>query len=135
MTKIYTLVNVLGEWMVEAKPPTFTNDSLSGPLASWVIDPLTGNELVATAESLQASMQAQSGTPDKKDVAPHCIWIAACRKSIRAAVNLSGERVAKVELEQDELSDAFYVTRHGRFYFWLYWELPAVGSGKTRRES
>jgi hypothetical protein len=116
MTKIYTLVNVLGEWMVEIKPPTFTNDSLAGPLASFVLDPVDGNELSATAESLSAAMQAhQNQNPDSKgkERPPHCIWISASRKSIRAAVNFNGERVAKVELEQEEFSEAFYVTRHG----------------------
>lgn len=111
MTKIYTLANVLGEWLVETKPPTFTNESLANPIASFVIDPLTGNELSPTAESLQASMRPGMGDEKAKDA--HCLWIAASRKSIRCAVNFNGERVAKVELEVDELSDVFYVTRHG----------------------
>jgi hypothetical protein len=113
MTKIYTLVNVLGEWMVEAKPPTFTNESLSGPLGIFVLDPTTGNELHPTADALSAAM-AHHGTPEgKKDVPPHCVWIAASKKSIRAAVNFNGERVAKVEFEDEELGEAFYVTRYG----------------------
>lgn len=111
MTKIYTLANVLGEWMVETKPPTFTNESLSHPLASFIIDPFTGNELLPTAESLQASMRPV--TDDSKSKEAHCLWIAASRKSIRCAVNINGDRVAKVELDSDELSDVFYVTRHG----------------------
>jgi syntaxin-binding protein 5 len=111
MTKIYTLANVLGEWLVETKPPTFTNESLANPIASFVIDPLTGNELLPTAESLQASMRP--GMADEKAKDAHCLWIAASRKSIRCAINFNGERVAKVELEVDELSDVFYVTRHG----------------------
>jgi syntaxin-binding protein 5 len=114
MTKIYTLVNVLGEWMVEPKPPTFTNESLANPLASFVIDPFSGNELFASSESLQAAMKLQ-GSPEtkEKNQPPHCIWYAASRKSIRAAVNFNGERVAKVEFEDEVLSEVFYVTRHG----------------------
>lgn len=115
MTKIYTLVNVLGEWMVEAKPPTFTNDSLSGPLGTFVLDPASGNELFATGEALTAAM-AHHPPPEnrkEKDVPTHCLWIAASKKSIRAAVNFNGERVAKVELGDEELGEAFYVTRHG----------------------
>jgi syntaxin-binding protein 5 len=111
MTKIYTLANVLGEWLVEAKPPTFTNESLANPLATFVIDPLTGNELSPTAESLQAAMRP--GMDDAKTKDAHCLWIAASRRSIRCAINFNGERVSKVELEGDELSDVFYVTRHG----------------------
>ena len=117
MTKIYTLVNVLGEWIVESKPPTFTNDSLANPLASFVIDPTTGNELSPSAESLQASMRAgaeHSPGHKSKDAPPHCLWIAVSRKSIRVAVNFNGEKVGKVELEDEELSEAFYITRHGK---------------------
>jgi hypothetical protein len=111
MTKIYTLANVLGEWLVETKPPVFTNESLAHPIASYVIDPLTGDELLPTAESLQASMRPSHDEGKTKEA--HCLWIAASRKSIRCAVNFNGERVAKVELEVDELSEVFYVTRHG----------------------
>lgn len=114
MTKIYTLVNVLGEWMVESKPPTFTNESLAGPLGTFVLDPKTGNELLPTAEALSAAMAHPSSPENKKDVPAHCIWIAASKKSIRAAVNFNGERVAKVELGDEELAEAFYITRHGR---------------------
>ncbi|OCF31242.1 hypothetical protein I316_07027 [Kwoniella heveanensis BCC8398] len=116
MTKIYVLINSLGEWIVETKPPTFTNESLAGPIASFVLDPLTGNELLPTSEALQAAMRDQQN-PDhgkSKDIPVHCLWIAASRKSIRCAVNFNGERVAKVELEEEELSDVFYVTRHGQ---------------------
>lgn len=112
MTKIYTLANVLGEWVVEQKPPTFTNESLANPLASFVLDPLTGAELSPTAEALQAAMRVN---PDegKKDPSPHCLWIAVSRKSIRIAINFNGDRVAKVELDEEELAETFYVTRHG----------------------
>ncbi|WVQ79503.1 hypothetical protein IAT38_001602 [Cryptococcus sp. DSM 104549] len=115
MTKMYALSNVLGEWVVDVKPPTFTNDSLAGPLNSFVLDPMTGNELLASSEALQAAMRDMDH-PDHgkhKDVPPHCLWVAASKKSIRCAVNFNGERVAKVELEDEELSDVFYVTRHG----------------------
>lgn len=119
MTKIYTLVNSLGEWMVDSKPPTFTNDSLAGPLASFVLEPSTGNELSASASSLSASMQA--GSPEKeKNAPPHCLWIAASKKSIRCAINFSGERIAKVEMGEEELSSVFHITRHGKS---LYREL------------
>lgn len=110
MTKIYTLANVLGEWVVEAKPPTFTNESLSFPVASFVIEPLGGAELLPTAEALQGAMQHHQ---DKKDGSPHCLWIAVARKSIRIAVNFNGERVSKVEMMEEDISSAFYVTRHG----------------------
>ena len=114
MTKIYTLTNVLGEWMIEAKPPTFTNESLAEPLASFVLDPLTGNELMPTADSLHAVMRIKDSPEGKsKDTAPHCIWVAASRKSVRCAINYQGERIAKIDLEEDELSDIFYITRHG----------------------
>ncbi|KAK4685038.1 hypothetical protein P7C73_g5117, partial [Tremellales sp. Uapishka_1] len=116
MTKIYSLVNVLGEWIVETKPPTFTNESLAGPIASFVLDPLTGTQYLPTAESLQAVMRPPGGSPDSKReaAAPHCVWIAASKKSIRCAINFSGDRVAKVELTEEELTDVFYVTRHGQ---------------------
>ncbi|KAL7424902.1 Lethal(2) giant larvae sro7 [Cryptotrichosporon argae] len=117
MTKIYTLVNVLGEWLVEPKPPTFTNDSLAGPLATFVLDAVNGNELAPSAESLSAAMAMQNAhdakTTKDKDAPPHCLWIAASKRSIRCAVNFNGERVAKVELENEELSDVKYITRHG----------------------
>ena len=115
MTKIYTLANALGEWIVEQKPPTFTNESLSNPIASFVLDPLTGVELLPTAEALQAALRG-SNEEAKKDAPPHCLWLAVSRKSIRMAVNFNGERVAKVELDQDELAEAFYLTRHGESF-------------------
>jgi len=115
MTKIYSLVNVLGEWMVDPKPPTFTNESLASPIASFVLDPLTGNQAFATGEALQAVIRPVQHSPEKgKDAPPHCLWIAASKKSIRCAVNFNGERVAKVELDEDDLSECFYVTRHGQ---------------------
>lgn len=114
MTKIYTLANVLGEWLVETKPPTFTNESLAGPLASFVLNPTTGNELVPTAELLANAMRTEPSSEKNKDAPPHCLWIAASKRSIRCAVNFNGERVAKVELgEDEELVDVLYVTRHG----------------------
>lgn len=115
MTKIYALVNVLGEWVVEAKPPTFTNDSLSGPIASFVLDPMSGNELVTSATALQAALQESTDHGKGKEVPIHCLWVAASKKSIRCAINFSGERIAKVELEDEELSNVFYITRHGEF--------------------
>jgi len=116
MTKIYCLANVLGEWIVEPKPPTFTNESLAGPLASFVLDPKTGNELTPSAESLQSAMKEPASHEGKgKDSLPHCLWMAASRKSVRCAVNYNGEKVAKIELEEDELSDIFYITRHGQY--------------------
>ncbi|KAK8849434.1 hypothetical protein IAR55_004766 [Kwoniella newhampshirensis] len=119
MTKIYVLVNVLGEWVVETKPPTFTNESLAGPLASFVLDPVGGSELQATAESLQTAMRDMAAAEHQhgskgKEVSTHCLWIAASKKSIRCAANFNGERIAKVELEEEELSNVFYITRHGQ---------------------
>lgn len=118
-TKIYSLHNVLGEWMVEAKPPVFTNESLANPLGSWVISPSTGEELAPTADALKSSMDTTTTSPTKeKNVPAHCIWICAAKRSIRAAINFNGERVAKVELEQHEaLSDCYYITRHGQKVF------------------
>ena len=115
MTKIYTLVNVLGEWLVETKPPTFTNDSLANPVASFVIHPETGNELVPSTEALSSAMQVHSPEHKGKDVPPHCLWIAVSRKSIRVAVNFNGDKVGKVEMDE-ELSEAFYITRHGKCF-------------------
>ncbi|WWC93095.1 uncharacterized protein L201_008060 [Kwoniella dendrophila CBS 6074] len=116
MTKIYVLINSLGEWIVETKPPTFTNESLAGPIASFVLDPINGNELTPSSESLQAAMRDQQNQDNHKtkEIPVHCLWIAASKKSIRVAINFNGERVAKVELEDEELSDVFYVTRHGQ---------------------
>lgn len=113
LTKIYTLANALGEWIVEPKPPTFTNESLANPLASFVLDPLTGAELSPTAEALAAAMREPKKEESKKDVPPHCLWLAVSKKSMRMAVNFNGDRVAKVEFEAEELAEAFYLTRHG----------------------
>jgi syntaxin-binding protein 5 len=112
MTKIYTLVNVLGEWIVEQKPPTFTNDSLANPVASFVLDAHTGVELSPTAEALQAAMRAKP-EEGKKESSPHCLWLAVSRKSMRLSINFNGERVAKVELTEEDIAEAFYLTRHG----------------------
>ena len=115
MTKIYTLANVLGEWIVEPKPPIFTNESLAGPIASFVLDPISGSELTPSSESLQAALKTPNPSDGKsKEVSPHCLWIAASRRSIRCSVNFNGDRVAKVELDEDELSEVFYITRHGQ---------------------
>ncbi|TXT13308.1 hypothetical protein VHUM_00675 [Vanrija humicola] len=115
MTKIYGLVNVLGEWMVEQKPPTFVNESLAFPLATYVLDPETGNELFASPEALAGHLEGGGDADGKfsKEAPPHCLWIAASRKAIRVSVNYNGERVAKVEFEREELSDVHYITRHG----------------------
>ena len=116
MTKIYSLVNSLGEWIVDVKPPTFTNESLAFPVASFVLDPLTGAELLPTSEALQAAMREPEYHPNSsknKSVEPHCLWIAVSKKSIRIAVNFNGDRIGKVELVEEEIAEAFYVTRHG----------------------
>jgi hypothetical protein len=105
---------VLGEWLVDSKPPTFQNDSLASPLASYVLDPVSGNELLASPEPL--SDVVNDPAPEgkwTKEAPPHCLWIAACRRTIRVAVNFNGERVAKVELEED-LASVHYITRHGK---------------------
>lgn len=105
--------------MVETKPPppVFANESLAGPLSSFVLEPATGNELGANAEALQKALAQGHQEPEKphKDAhtPPHCVWIAASRKSIRAAVNVNGERFAKVELQEEEFAEVFYITRHG----------------------
>lgn len=114
-TKIYCLNNVLGEWLVDPKPPTFTNDSLASPLASYLLDPVTGNELRASPEALNDVISASDVPEGKwtKEAPPHCLWIAACKRAIRVAVNFNGERVAKVEFEED-LSNVHYITRHGK---------------------
>lgn len=92
----------------------FTNESLANPIASFVLDPMTGAELLPTSEALQAAMRA-SPDENKKETSPHCLWVAVSKKSIRMAINFNGERVAKVELEEEELAEAFYITRHGGF--------------------
>jgi len=135
MTKIYTLVNSLGEWIVDTKPPTFTNESLAFPVASFVLDPLTGAELLPTAEALQAAMRdpAHSPTSSKsKNVEPHCLWIAVAKKSIRIAVNFNGERIGKVEFEEEEIAEAFYVTRHGMLFAPPKWHELMSRSKSTR---
>lgn len=115
MTKIYTLLNALGEWIVDTKPPTFTNESLANPIASFVLDPKDGHELTPSAEALQAAMRVQpdEGKGGKGNVEPHCLWLAVSRKSMRIAVNFNGDRVGKVELPEEDLASAFFVTRHG----------------------
>ena len=118
MTKIYTLVNALGEWIVDTKPPTFTNESLANPIASFVLDPTDGHELLPTAEALQAAMRVNhdEGKGGKGNAEPHCLWLAVSRKSMRIAVNFNGDRVGKVELPEDDLASAFFVTRHGEHH-------------------
>ncbi|WVO13704.1 hypothetical protein L204_101325 [Cryptococcus depauperatus] len=114
MTKIYSLINVLGEWMVELKPLAFMSDSLAEPLASFVLDPMTGVELTTSAEALEAAMSKETSEFGRgKELRVHCIWVAASKKTIRTVTNYNGERLGKVELDDDELSDVFYVMRHG----------------------
>ncbi|CAK9784876.1 unnamed protein product [Cutaneotrichosporon oleaginosum] len=113
-TKIYGLNNVLGEWLVDPKPPTFQNDSLASPLASYLLDPVTGNELLASPEALSQVVSDPAAEGKwTKEAPPHCLWIAACKRTIRVAVNFNGERFAKVELEED-LASVHYITRHGK---------------------
>lgn len=105
---------MLGEWIVDPKPPTFQNDSLACPLATYILDPATGNELRASPEALSdvISTDAPEGKWTK-EAPPHALWIAACKRTIRVAVNYNGERVAKIELDED-LADVHYITRHGK---------------------
>ncbi|BEI88387.1 uncharacterized protein CcaverHIS019_0111050 [Cutaneotrichosporon cavernicola] len=113
-TKVYCLNNVLGEWLVDPKPPTFQNDSLASPIATYLLDPISGNELLASPEAL--ADVANDPVPEgkwTKDAPPHCVWITACKRTIRVAVNFNGERVAKIELEED-LASVHYITRHGK---------------------
>lgn len=115
-TKIYSLTNdpLFSEWTVDPKPPTFSNESLAFPLATFVLDPATGNELRASPEAL-ADVLDFGKAPEgkwKSEAAPHALWIAASKKAIRVAVNFNGERIAKAEFEE-ELSDVHYITRHG----------------------
>lgn len=115
-TKIYSLSNVLGEWVVDAKPPTFQNESLAAPLATFLLDPVEGHELGTSPEAL-ADVLEHRNAPEgkwKAEAPPHCLWVAASKKAIRVAVNFNGERVAKVEFEEEELSDVHYITRHGK---------------------
>jgi hypothetical protein len=90
---------------------------LANPLASYVIDPSTGDELFPSPGALANVIDGPQGPDGKwnKEAPPHCLWIAASKHAIRCSVNYNGERVAKVEFEQEELSDVHYITRHGEF--------------------
>lgn len=113
--------------MVESKPPTFSNESLANPLATFVLDVTSGNELFASPEALASLLENEPTSDGKwsKEAPPHCLWIAASKKAIRCSVNFNGERVNKVEFDQDELSDVHYVTRHG--------ELNSMATSSHRR--
>lgn len=114
-TKIYGLQNIIGEWTVEQKPPTFANESLANPLSTYVLDPETGNERLAAPQALADMVdQGPSNAKWSKEAPPHSLWIAASKHAIRCSVNFNGDRVAKVEFEQEELSDVHYITRHGK---------------------
>lgn len=51
-TKIFLLVHGLAGWMVEKKPYNATHDSLIDPIASFVLDGTSGEELKPNADRL-----------------------------------------------------------------------------------
>lgn len=48
--------------------------------------------------------------PGTTSVKPHCVWLACGRRSIRTQLNVSGERIGKVEMDED-IKHAFLVKR------------------------
>lgn len=104
-TRVYPLVNQKG-WVV-GKPSTFT--SLEAPVAAFILDPETGEELSATPAAFAQTMQAQEHQRLSLKTKTHCIYVAASRATIRATANVTGDRLAKVDLV---CSSAHYLQRN-----------------------
>jgi hypothetical protein len=125
LTKIFTLSQVLGEWVVEPKAVTFSHDSLANPLSSFVVDYQTGTDVTASPDGLIGVMRSAAegrskGSPaDRAAEANHCIWIACAAKSVRAQLDFSGERIAKLEMVEDEFKDIQIVDKYGESFFVL----------------
>lgn len=115
-TKIYSLNNVLGEWVVETKPVTYSHDSLANPIKNYILDYDTGAELVASGEAF-----AQVTPAGNKPAGS--LWLAISKRAIRAQVNFNGEKTGKVDLvDTDEVHCAVVFTKNGKtFLFLLEW--------------
>lgn len=105
-SRVYPLVNQKG-WTV-SKPATFT--SLEAPVASFVLDPETGEELTASPAAFAASMQAEHHRMSLKSKT-HCIYLAVSRTTARASANVTGDRLAKASLTN--CTAAAYLSRNG----------------------
>ena len=107
--------------MVEPKVITFSHDSLSQPLSNFVVDYQTGANLEASPDALVGVMSAlaegrSKGSPVAKTAeANQCLWIACAARSVRAQLNFNGERVAKLEVSEDEFRDVQIIEKYGEF--------------------
>jgi hypothetical protein len=66
----------------------------------------------------EASRLQIPGTTSAK---PHCVWLACGRRSIRTQVNVTGERIGKVEMDED-IKHAFLVKRQSAKIFIIFTE-------------
>jgi syntaxin-binding protein 5 len=153
LTKVYSLVHHdLAGWQLDRKKThTFSHDSLVYPLASYILDVSTGDELELDPSRLQSSSltsfftftacwhalsmrlaavmnpaEAQKEAsrlqiPGTTSAKPHCVWLACGRRSIRTQVNVTGERIGKVEMDED-IKHAFLVKRQSAKIFIIFTE-------------
>jgi hypothetical protein len=105
--------------MVEPKAITFSHDSLANPLSNFIVDYQTGANLEASPDALVGVMRASAegrskGSPVAKAAeTSQCLWIACAARSVRAQLNISGERIAKLEMSDAEFRDVQIVERYG----------------------
>lgn len=105
-TRVYPLVNQKG-WAA-GKPATF--NSLEAPVAAFVLDPESGEELSASGAAFAASMREEPHRISLK-AKTHCVYLAVSRTTARASANVTGDRLAKAQLV--DCSAAAYVQRNG----------------------
>ncbi len=106
----------LGEWVVEPKAFTYSHDSLAHPLASFVLDAETGQDLPASSDGLLKLMRPSDGRTsvvDKQILAGRSAWIACAAKSIRVQLDFNGERIAKVDAGEEEFKACHVVQKNG----------------------
>lgn len=66
------------------------------------------------SDALQRSHAGHGSSKESKGSSgpPHSVWIAVSKRSIRAQLQITGERIGKVDLDED-IHVVFLVCRHG----------------------
>ena len=95
-TSIYTLEHKApSSWTVVQPPVNVDGSARPVPGVSFVLDAKSGARRPADRAGLAAILQKDEIV--RGDSVPNFIWVSAGGKGVRTALNVNGERIAKVE--------------------------------------
>ena len=91
---IFTLEHsAAGSWSIAQQQATAEGSARPVPGGSFVLDAKSGARCLADRTGLAAVLRGDAGSDTEKK----CFWVSAGAKGVRTALNVNGERIAKVD--------------------------------------